>query len=73
MPKLHVIDGTPAPRKSKAAAKPADMVQCPRCDGREVLETRIGVMIRPGGKPFGGTKSLICANCQRNGERVVVA
>jgi hypothetical protein len=52
-------------------AKPAHMIQCPRCGGREVIETKTG-MLRRDGRAFGGTKTLICAGCHRNGERVVV-
>jgi hypothetical protein len=51
---------------------PGDVIQCPRCGGRETIETRIGVMRRPNGTTHGGTKALICAACHRNGERIVV-
>jgi hypothetical protein len=51
---------------------PGDVIQCPRCGGRETIETRIGAMRRPNGSSYGGTKALICAACHRNGERVVV-
>jgi hypothetical protein len=48
------------------------MLQCNRCGGREVLELKTGVMLE-GGKPKGGTKQLVCANCYMKGERVVLA
>lgn len=48
------------------------MLECRRCGGREVIETRIGVLYVDG-KPRGGTKMLLCAECQRRGERVVLA
>lgn len=78
-PRLHVIQGTPAPdtpaeevrKRVRAAPKPATMVQCHRCGGREVIETKIGVMMK-NGKPTGGTKALICVGCLLNGERVVL-
>lgn len=48
------------------------MIQCRRCGGREVIETRIGVE-SVGGKTRGGTKVLICAVCMLKGERIVVS
>ena len=80
MAKLYVIQGTKPPdtpaqkvrNRIKALPKPASMIQCHRCGGREVIETKIGVMFK-NGCPSGGTKNLICATCHRNGERVVLA
>jgi len=77
---LHLVKGTPAPETSaervrqrlRQAPKPADMLQCPRCAGREVVETRVGVSLI-GGKPRGGTKQILCALCLTRGERVVLA
>lgn len=77
--RFHVIDGTPAPdtpaeqvrKRVRAMPKPAEMLQCPRCSGREVFETRIGVM-RKGGKATGGTRIFLCALCFMKGERVVL-
>lgn len=48
------------------------MLQCPRCKGREVIETKTGVEVVDG-KARGGTVALICAQCHRNGERVMLA
>jgi hypothetical protein len=78
-PRFHVIDGTAPPdtpaeqvrRRVRAMPKPATMVQCHRCGGREVIETKIGVMMKDG-KPTGGTKALLCAQCFMKGERVVL-
>ncbi|RJG10922.1 hypothetical protein D3879_14680 [Pseudomonas cavernicola] len=78
-PRLHVIQGTPAPdtpseqvrKRVRAMDKPATMLQCDRCGGREVIEAKIGVMIK-NGKPTGGTKALLCVGCLLNGERVVM-
>jgi len=56
----------------KAMPKHGDMIQCPRCGGRETIETRIGMMRRPSGTTYGGTRATICASCHRHGERVVV-
>ena len=82
MPKpwLHVIPGTPAPdtpaervrQRIKAHPKPATMLQCHRCGGREVMVTWIGVLWQDG-KTKGGTKQLLCASCFAKGERVVLA
>ncbi len=80
MAKLYVIPGskppdTPAQRvrnRIKAMPKPASMIQCHRCGGREIIETKTGVMFK-NGRPSGGTKTLICASCHRSGERVVLA
>lgn len=75
MPKFKVIAGTPAPanpvRERLRATKPAEMLQCHRCGGREVIETRIGMTFRAG-KASGGTRVRLCANCYMNGERVVL-
>jgi len=76
---LHLIPGTPAPdtpaeqvRKRLRATKPGEMLQCPRCAGREVLVSLTGAIIK-GGKVSGGTKQWLCATCHRKGERVVLA
>ena len=77
--KLTVIQGTPAPdtpvervRKRLRAHKPPEMLQCLRCAGREVIETRTGMVIK-NGRPQGGVRVFLCATCHRNGERVVIA
>lgn len=76
---LHVVKPAPAPTSARErvadrlnAAKPAEMLQCSRCGGREVIETKVGVLMR-GGKASGGTKQILCATCWRRGERVVLA
>ena len=79
-PTLHVIPGTPAldtpaeqvRKRVRAMPKPATMIQCHRCGGREVIETKIGVLLQAG-KTKGGTKQLLCACCLLKGERVVLA
>ena len=48
------------------------MLQCHRCGGREVIETKIGVLMQDG-KTKGGTKQVLCACCLMRGERVVLA
>jgi transcription elongation factor Elf1 len=70
---LHLIK-TQQPRHNKRAEspRPEDMLQCHRCGGREVTEAKIGVVLKSG-KPRGGTKVLLCAQCGRSGERVVLA
>ncbi|PAA14394.1 hypothetical protein [Pseudomonas fragi] len=78
-PKLHLIQGTLAPdtpaekvrKRVRAMPKPPTMVQCHRCGGREVIETRIGMLMK-NGKPTGGTKKMICVGCLLRGERVVI-
>lgn len=78
-PRLHLIQGTLASdtpaeqvrKRVRAMPKPATMVQCHRCGGREVIETKIGVLMKSG-KPTGGTKTLICVACLLGGHRVVV-
>lgn len=76
---LHVVKGTPPPdtpkeriRARRRATKPADILQCHRCGGREMIETRIGVTVQ-GGKTKGGTRQICCAACWMQGERVVLA
>lgn len=76
---LHLIPGTPAPdtpaertrKKLRAAARPPELLQCPRCAGREVLVTVTGATIK-GGRVSGGTKCWVCAGCHRMGDRVVL-
>lgn len=78
MPRLTVVPPSePAAAdkvrlRVKAAPKPASMLQCNRCGGRELLETRTGVLYE-NGKVKGGTKQMVCATCHMNGERVVIA
>lgn len=74
--RFKVVPGTPPPdpdpvRKRLRASKPASLLQCHRCGGREVIETRIGMTFRAG-KASGGTRVRLCANCYMNGERVVL-
>lgn len=79
-PTFHVIHGTPAPdtpkeqarKRVRAMPKTPSMIQCHRCGGREVIETKIGMMYK-NGKPQGGTKQILCASCFMGGERVVLA
>lgn len=74
MARFKVIEGTPAPARPKLrsrAAKPAELLQCHRCGGREVIETKVGVMFRAG-KATGGTRIKLCAHCFMKGERVVL-
>lgn len=72
---LYLVPPTPIPEKPKTrtarASKPADMIQCPRCHGREVTETVIGAMLAAG-KLKGGTKQIVCVGCMLNGRRVVL-
>lgn len=78
-PKFHVISGTPAPdtpleqvrKRVRATDKPASMIQCHRCGGREFIEAKTGVMMK-NGRPTGGTKALLCVGCLLRGERVMV-
>lgn len=77
---LKLINGTPPPDtpkqrvvdRIKAHPKPATMLQCPRCGGRDVLEVKNGVMLE-NGKLHGGVKMIVCACCYVKGERVVLA
>lgn len=52
--------------------KPPTMLQCHRCGGREVIETKIG-MVYKNGRASGGTKQILCALCFMQGQRVVIA
>ena len=80
MADIHILPGKPAPdtpkdqlrKRLKAHPKPDAMVSCHRCSGREVIQAKIGMVLR-NGKMVGGTKVYLCANCHRNGERVVLA
>lgn len=69
---LHLVKSGQKRRAARASdPKPATMLQCHRCGGREVIETKIGVLYA-GGKTKGGTKVILCADCHRRGERVVL-
>jgi hypothetical protein len=78
-PRFHIIHGTPAPdtpveqvrKRVRAMAKPPAMIQCHRCGGREVIETKTGVMLK-NGKYSGGTKQFLCVSCLLRGERVTL-
>ena len=76
-PSLRIVppaEPTPAEkvRQRLRKTKPAQMLQCNRCGGRELIETRTGVLFKDG-KTSGGTKSLVCALCLLNGDRVTLA
>lgn len=78
-PRFHVIEGSKPPdtpaeqvrERVRKAPKPVGMIQCHRCGGREVIETKIGMLLK-NGKPQGGTKQLLCALCFMKGQRVVL-
>jgi hypothetical protein len=80
MAKFTVIPGTPPPdtpkqrviNRLKAIERPPEILECPRCAGREVLELRSGVTHKDG-KISGGIKTVVCATCFLKGERVVLA
>ena len=59
-------------QRVRKAPKPATMLQCNRCAGREVIETKTGVLFK-NGRATGGQKQLLCARCLAQGERVVRA
>lgn len=73
---LHLVPDSPLPEKPKLrtsrASKPADMLQCPRCHGREFIETVIGAMLQAR-KLKGGTRQIVCFGCMLKGVRVVLA
>lgn len=73
---LHLIPSVVPPpdplAKVKKMRKPAEMLQCPRCAGRETIVSTIGALMR-GGKLQGGTKQVLCVCCLMRGERVVIA
>ena len=54
------------------ATRQSDILQCPNCEGRELMETVTGVAL-VNGKPKGGARTMVCAACHREGRRVVVA
>lgn len=77
-PALRIIPPTePGPveqvrQRLRSAPKPAAMLQCNRCAGRELIETKTGVLFK-NGKPTGGTRQMLCVSCLARGERVVIA
>ena len=76
-PRLRIVPpAEPSPaekvrQRVKRMPKPSDMVQCHRCGGREVIETKTGLSLKDG-KASGGTRGIICATCMWNGQRVVL-
>lgn len=78
-PRLHVIPGTPAPespaekvrKRIRAMPRAPGVIQCHRCTGMEVIESRIGATWESG-RAKGGTKVLLCVSCLMKGERVVL-
>ena len=78
MPKLSIVPPAAisptesARQRVRAMPKPAALLQCNRCGGRELIETKTGVLLKAG-KPSGGTKQMVCALCLSRGERVVIA
>ncbi|MCY1182615.1 hypothetical protein D9M71_33940 [compost metagenome] len=79
-PKFLVIDGTPPPDTPKQRAinrikkmpKPAEMLQCPSCGGRELTPAYTGMLYK-NGKATGGAKQWLCVLCLMQGRRVVVS
>lgn len=80
--RFTVIDGTPPPEPTTYADEVRKrvrerkvpiphMIQCHRCGGREVIETKLGMLYK-NGKPVGGAKCVLCAACFMRGERVVL-
>lgn len=74
--KPRIVPPAPEPpsekvrRRVRAMPRPATLMQC-RCGGRELIETRTGVLLK-NGKPTGGDRQYLCAMCFMRGERVVV-
>ncbi len=79
MPKFEIIQGTPAPdtesvrrgRRIRHAAPAGDVLECPRCAGRELVELVSGVRLK-GGKPTSAASTFVCAACWLRGQRVTV-
>lgn len=73
---LHVVPSIPAPTKHKTrapkVAKPAELIECPRCQGREITPTIIGAQL-VNRRIKGGTTQYLCTCCFLKGERVVLA
>ena len=68
---LHLVKTGPA-RKRTRTSRLACMLECGRCGGHEVIQTKTGVLFKDG-KTVGGTKQTLCALCFSKGERVVLA
>ncbi|GER21481.1 hypothetical protein [Variovorax boronicumulans] len=77
MPRLKLVPSAePSPaekvrQRVRAMPKPASVLQCTRCGGREMIETKTGMLFKDG-KASGGTKQIVCVACLMKGERVVV-
>lgn len=71
---LHLVPPVPQDAKTamverlKAIARPAGMVQCPRCSGRDTLMIRSGDRIVDGKvKPGIVIEKGLCAHCWKRG------
>ncbi|MHB1123714.1 MAG: hypothetical protein ACYC0T_13460 [Ramlibacter sp.] len=73
LPGLHLVAGGPAKTPRKRHPRPSTMLACPRCDGREAVQTRIGLLLMADGRVSGGTPAWVCVACLSRGERVVMA
>ncbi|PLC06400.1 hypothetical protein CY658_05025 [Variovorax sp. RO1] len=77
MPRLKLVPATEPSlaekvrQRVRAMPRPAAVLQCNRCGGREMIETKTGMLFKDG-KASGGTKQILCAACLLKGERVVV-
>lgn len=60
----EVFDG------AKSSAAPAAVLQCSRCGGQEMIETKTGMLLKDG-KASGGTRQIVCVTCLMKGEKVV--
>ena len=71
VPKPPIEPKAEARRRVRRHPKPAGMLSCHKCGGREVIEVRNGVLVTDG-KASRGTKVLLCAACYMRGERVAL-
>lgn len=71
---LALVPPAPKPPDKREALRrhaSAELLECPRCAGREFIEARTGVQLKRG-KASAGTRTLLCAVCLLRGERVSV-
>lgn len=75
---FHVIEGSKEQTitdklKKARKANPAaiSLLSCHRCGCNEVIETKVGMIVK-NGKAQGGTRQYLCAGCFMKGDRVVL-
>lgn len=77
--RFRVIEGGSKPKPSRAPrkSKAPEPLSCHACEadkghsGAVTMTVKLGQMVRDG-KPYGGTKAVICAHCLARGKVTIL-